>query len=238
MVRRMTAMLAQEELVIVIRLLASVLIGGLIGFERTFHGRPAGFRTHALVCLASALLMLVTVYQDLWMTHIPLDAIRTDPTRMAQGIMTGIGFLGAGVIFKEGLTVRGLTTAASIWVTAAIGILVGIGFYFAAALGAVIVLVILSLFRWVENKLPSEHYAHLVVGFARAKAINELELRRLIADKGFSVANLSSRLTDRGETFEYRMMIKSRGRDATDALSQQLRTMPDVTEFRISPTGD
>ena len=68
---------------------------------------PAGFRTHSLVCLASALLMLVTVYQLHWMTEVPLDTIRADPTRMAQGIMTGIGFLGAGVIFKEGLTVRG-----------------------------------------------------------------------------------------------------------------------------------
>ncbi len=240
MVRRMQTILtlAQEEAVIAIRLAAAVLIGGLIGFERTYHGRPAGFRTHALVCLAPALLMLVTVYQDIWMTHVSQEAIRTDPTRMAQGIMTGIGFLGAGVIFKEGLTVRGLTTAASIWVTAAIGILVGIGFYFAAALGAVTVLAILSLFRWIENKLPSEHYAHLVVGFARAKAIDEPTLRRMIADRGFSVANLSSRLTDRGEIFEYRMMIKSRGQDATDALSQHLRALPDVTEFRISPTGD
>src|SRR5690349_18819165 len=153
MVPRMT--IAQEELIIAIRLLASVLVGGLIGFERTFHGRPAGFRTHTLVCLASALLMLVTVYQDLWMTHLPMDAIRTDPTRMAQGIMTGIGFLGAGVIFKEGLTVRGLTTAASIWVTAAIGILVGIGFHFAAAAGTIATLLILSAFRAVERLLPS-----------------------------------------------------------------------------------
>ena len=110
---------------------ARSLIGALIGLERSFHGRPAGFRTHALVCVASALLMLVTVYQNEWMTQVTIDAIRTDPTRMAQGIMTGIGFLGAGVIFKEGLTVRGLTTAASIWMTAAIGILVGIGFWFA-----------------------------------------------------------------------------------------------------------
>lgn len=233
-----TVLLAQEETVITIRLFASVLIGGLIGFERSFHGRPAGFRTHALVCLASALLMLVTVYQDIWMTHVPQDAIRTDPTRMAQGIMTGIGFLGAGVIFKEGLTVRGLTTAASIWVTAAIGILVGIGFYFAAALGAFIALAILSLFRWIENKLPSEHYAHLVIGFSRNRAIDEPKLRQMIAARGFSVANLSSRLTDRGETFEYRMMVKSRGFDATDTLSQHLRGLPEVTAFRISPTGD
>ena len=78
--------MGQEELVIVMRVLGAVVIGALIGFERTFHGRPAGFRTHALVCLASAILMIVTVYQNHWMTVMPIDAIRTDPTRMAQGI--------------------------------------------------------------------------------------------------------------------------------------------------------
>src|SRR6266545_7678592 len=137
--------MTNEVLIIVFRILAALVIGGLIGFERTFHGRPAGFRTHSLVCLASALLMLVTVYQSDWMTAVPLDAIRTDPTRMAQGIMTGIGFLGAGVIFKEGLTVRGLTTAASIWVTSALGILIGIGFYFLAIIGTIATLTVLSL---------------------------------------------------------------------------------------------
>src|SRR3954462_1079892 len=117
----------------VFRLLAAVLVGGLIGLERSFHGRPAGFRTHTLVCTASSLLMLVTVYEALW--FVPQVSVRValDPTRMAQGIMTGIGFLGAGVIVKEGMSVRGLTTAASIWITAAIGILMGIGFYFPAA---------------------------------------------------------------------------------------------------------
>src|SRR5918999_1390517 len=82
-----------------------------------------------------------------------------DPTRMAQGIMTGIGFLGAGAIIKEGLSVRGLTTAASIWITAALGILTGIGFYFAAAAGTLLALGTLSLFRWIEAKLPTQEYA-------------------------------------------------------------------------------
>ena len=91
-----------ELLTMALRIGGALLIGGLIGLERSFHGRPAGFRTHSLVCVASALLMLVTVYQNEWMTQVTLEAIRTDPTRMAQGIMTGIGFLGAGVIFKEG----------------------------------------------------------------------------------------------------------------------------------------
>src|SRR4051794_40723228 len=99
--------------------------------------------------------MIVTVYQNQWMTLVDHDAIRTDPTRMAQGIMTGIGFLGAGVIFKEGLTIRGLTTSASIWVTAAIGILVGIGFYIPALVGTVATILVLSAFRAIERKLPS-----------------------------------------------------------------------------------
>ena len=128
-----------ETIAIAIRLGSALAAGSLIGLERTYHGRPAGFRTHALVCLASALLMLVTVYQWQWLGGAASheETFRTDPTRMAQGIMTGIGFLGAGVIFKEGLTVRGLTTAASIWITAALGILYGIGFYYPAIAGTI-----------------------------------------------------------------------------------------------------
>src|SRR5260221_6262082 len=148
-----------------LRLLAALAAGAAIGYERSYHGRPAGFRTHALVCVASALLMVVTVYQGQWMHVVTIGNIQTDPTRMAQGIMTGIGFLGAGVIFKEGLTVRGLTTAASIWVTAAIGILIGIGFWLAAIVGAVATLMVLALFRLVEARLPSEFYAHHMLRF-------------------------------------------------------------------------
>jgi putative Mg2+ transporter-C (MgtC) family protein len=230
--------MGHEELVITSRVLGALVIGALIGFERTFHGRPAGFRTHSLVCVASALLMIVTVYQNEWMTATPADSIRTDPTRMAQGIMTGIGFLGAGVIFKEGLTVRGLTTAASIWVTSAIGILVGIGFWFAAVLGVVATLVVLSLFRFIEGKLPSEFYAHHMLRFSRDQVMAEDELIGLVGSHGFSIANLSSRLTEGGKVFEYRMVIKSRDRKNAEALSQHLRRLPEVIEFRIAPTGD
>ena len=230
--------MSHEELVIAVRVLGALLIGALIGFERTFHGRPAGFRTHALVCVASALLMIVTVHQNEWMSGMTIGGIQTDPTRMAQGIMTGIGFLGAGVIFKEGLTVRGLTTAASIWVTSAIGILIGIGFWFAAVLGAVATLTILSLFRFIENQLPSEFYAHHTLRFARDKVMGEEALAALIGSHGFSIANLSSRLAEGGTEFEYRMVIKSRDRKHAEALSRHLRGLPEVLEFRISPTGD
>src|SRR6476469_9196873 len=204
--------MTHELMVMALRIVGALLIGGVIGLERSFDGRPAGFRTHSLVCIASALLMLVTVYQNEWMTQVALDAIRTDPTRMAQGIMTGIGFLGAGVIFKEGLTVRGLTTAASIWVTASIGILIGIGFWFAAVVGAVAALTVLALFRYIESQLPSEFYAHHMVRFGRDHVISEEEMQKLIYDHGFTIANLSSRLSESGQQFEYRMTIKSRDR--------------------------
>lgn len=230
--------MGHDELVIVARVAGALGIGALIGFERTFHGRPAGFRTHSLVCIASAILMIVTVYQNQWMTLLEHDAIRTDPTRMAQGIMTGIGFLGAGVIFKEGLTVRGLTTAASIWVTAAIGILVGIGFWFAALVGAIATLMVLALFRLIEASLPSEFYAHHILRFHRDRVMRERDVHKMIADYGFSIANLSSRLSGGGQQFEYRMTIKSRDRLNAERLSEHLRGLPEVVEFRITPTGD
>jgi putative Mg2+ transporter-C (MgtC) family protein len=227
-----------ETAVMSLRIVGALLIGAVIGLERSFHGRPAGFRTHALVCVASALLMLVTVYQNEWMTQVAIDAIRTDPTRMAQGIMTGIGFLGAGVIFKEGLTVRGLTTAASIWVTAAIGVLVGIGFWFPAILGTAATLVVLSVFRVVENRMPGEFYAHHHLRFKREAVMPEGKLRALIGGHGFTIANLSTRLIEDGRTFEYRMVIRSRHRDNAQALTQHLLALEEVIEFRISPTGD
>jgi putative Mg2+ transporter-C (MgtC) family protein len=230
--------MGHDDLVIIGRVAGALAIGAMIGFERTFHGRPAGFRTHALVCIASAVLMIVTVYQNQWMTEVAHEAIRTDPTRMAQGIMTGIGFLGAGVIFKEGLTVRGLTTAASIWVTAAIGILIGIGFWFAALVGAAATLIVLAAFRFIEARLPSEFYAHHMLRFQRDQVMAEDDLRKLIGGNGFTIANLSCRLIEGGQQFEYRMTIKSQDRKNAERLAVHLRGLPEVVEFRIAPTGD
>jgi len=227
-----------EYLEITIAIGGALLAGSLIGLERAYHGRPAGFRTHALVCTSSAILMLVTAYQWMWLDGVPLETIRTDPTRMAQGIMTGIGFLGAGVIFKEGVTVRGLTTAASIWSTAAIGVLYGVGFYFPAVLSTVIVLGILALFRRLEDHIPSQLYAHTVLRFARAKVPSETELRRLLDEHGFSVRDISYALIAGGAEFEYRSVIVTRKMANMERLVERLRSMDDLLEFRLSPTGD
>ena len=227
-----------EYLTILIHLGMAVLAGGLIGLERTYHGRPAGFRTHTLVCTASALLMLVTIYQWQLLKGAPLETIRVDPTRMAQGIMTGIGFLGAGVIMKEGLSVRGLTTAASIWVTAAIGVLIGIGFYFPAVVATLITLGALALFRWIEMIMPSHYYARLNVRFKRQETPAEAELRDLIVRQNFSVANLSYRLEQEGKYFEYQMTVRSQNTDNYRKLAETLTAMEKVLEFEIIPTGD
>jgi putative Mg2+ transporter-C (MgtC) family protein len=221
----------------VLRLLAAVAAGALIGYERTYHGRPAGFRTHALVCTASSLLMLVTVYEAHWV-RATADMVRLDPTRMAQGIMTGIGFLGAGVIIKEGLSVRGLTTAASIWITAAIGILAGVGFYFPLAVSVLLTLGILSFFRWIESRMPSQAYFHFDVRFARNAAMSERELRELVESHGFSIANLTYRLDGDGRVRRYSMVIRSSDRSGAGRLSVKLEGLEPVLEFRIAPTGD
>ena len=220
------------------RLVAALAAGGIIGLERSYRGRAAGFRTHALVCVASSLLMLVTVYEHQWFSAQSGARVAIDPTRMAQGIMTGIGFLGAGVIVKEGLSVRGLTTAASIWVTAAIGILTGIGFYFAAGIGAVLTLGTLSVFRWIESKIPTEFYANFSVRFARDAVMPEDELRQLVSQHGFSVYNLNYRLSAEGTQFEYRMVLRAVGAGGVRALSDALKANRQVLEYRIAPASD
>ena len=230
-------MISGELLDMTVRLGAALAAGGLIGIERSYHGRPAGFRTHTLVCLASALLMLVTVYESLWFVQQSNARVVVDPTRMAQGIMTGIGFLGAGVIMREGLSVRGLTTAASIWVTAAIGILFGIGFYIPAMMAVAATLFTLSSFRWIESRMPTEFYAQFHIKFRRASVMSEAELRVITRDLGFSIANMTFELTDSGQSFEYRMGIKTLNSRNLQALSERLKAEPTVVEFCITPVG-
>ncbi len=227
-----------EYATIAARLVGALIAGGIIGLERSFHGRPAGFRTHALVCVTSSMLMLVTLYQWKWLPGVPLETVRTDPTRMAQGIMTGIGFLGAGVIYKEGVSVHGLTTAASIWTTAAIGILVGVGFYFPALCSTVLVLGILAAFRWIEARMPAQSYAYHYLRFDRTTTMPEEEVRALLAHHGFTVANMGYRITHDGPFFEYRMVIRTTDPANTACLAAALRQLELVREFRISPTGD
>lgn len=217
-------------------LLGALLAGGLIGLERSYQGRAAGFRTHALVCMASSMLMLVTLYQAVWFAG--GDTVRIDPTRMAQGVMTGIGFLGAGVIMKDGVSVRGLTTAASIWTTAAVGILVGVGLYSAAIMATVATIGVLSLFRWLERMMPTMSYADVVVSFDASKDAGPQAMTDLLTAQKFLLSNLAYALIDKGTQVEYRMVIRSKQSNLVDTLSKLLKKEAGMTAFVITPRGD
>lgn len=135
------------DIVVIERLIFSVLLSGLIGLERQLHRRAAGLRTHILVCIGSTLIMLTSLY----IFDIYKGVTAIDPARIAAGVITGIGFLGAGTIIRFGEEVRGLTTAASLWVAAGVGLAVGCGFYVAAFATTILVLLVLLILRRVEG---------------------------------------------------------------------------------------
>ena len=226
-----------EYVTVVVRLGMALLVGGIIGIERTYHGRPAGFRTHTLVCTASSLLMVLMVFQWQLIPSAPMETIRVDPTRMAQGIMTGIGFLGAGVIMKERFTVRGLTTAASIWITASIGIIIGMGFYFAASVATVFTLGTLSLFRWVESIMPMFSYGRLMIRCAFDQRISEEALEHLIKDPDLRGSTLSYHVNNERNTIQYQMAIRTKDTENFTRLAASLSQIQGVNEYSIIPSS-
>lgn len=149
---------------VVLRLLMAVVFGGLIGLEREFHGRPAGLRTHILVCMGATIIMISPELLSSYFTgSVESQSIRIDPGRIIAGIVTGIGFLGAGAIIRIGDLVRGLTTAACIWFTAALGIVIGGGHYFLALVSTGMGLFVLLLFDKIGHFIVTTVYRRIIV---------------------------------------------------------------------------
>lgn len=219
------------------RLVISLLAGAIIGLERSYNGRPAGFRTHSLVCMSSSMLMLLTVYQWELLANAPIETIRVDPTRMAQGIMTGIGFLGAGVIMKERHTIRGLTTSASIWVTASIGILIGMGFYVPALAATVLAVGTLSIFRKLERSLPTLQLGTLTVRTLRKSQLHEDDILEVVEYHDFTTSNRSYSAQDEGKYIQFDMTIHTRKDHAFKKLAETLIQMEEILEFSVTPKG-
>ncbi|MBS1234412.1 MAG: magnesium transporter MgtC [Nitrospirae bacterium] len=200
-------MLTSNE--IILRLFLGTLLGGIIGFERQTHGRPAGFRTQLLVCVACVLLMIISenYYAH---GHRTEEYVRLDPTRIAAGAMTGIGFLGAGVILKTGLSVQGLTTAACIWIVAAIGLAVGVGQYLAAITGAVITFISLWMLRIVETRIPRLTYRYITL--VTDDAGDENTITSLFEENGFRVSKMDYEMVipEKQKTFIFTISSKDR----------------------------
>ena len=149
-----------KDIMMVVRLVVAAILGGIVGIERGSGDRPAGFRTHILVCVGSALFMLVSMYgfddvASATAVHESDLGARRDSARIAAQVVSGIGFLGAGTILHEGLTIRGLTTAASLWMVSAIGLAVGSGMFFLSAMATAITMVTLVTFHTWEKRFAS-----------------------------------------------------------------------------------
>ncbi len=215
-------------------LAAAWVAGSLIGWERSYHGRAAGFRTHALVGLAAAATMMVSLAPTFAPGLYPDQAPRLDPTRLAQGVMTGIGFLGAGVIFKEGVNVQGLTTAASVWATAAIGLLFGVGAFVPGGLVTAGVLATLVALRWIEGLLPGRVYAWSVFRFRAADAPVKAAMQSLLSARGISLRELSYARSHDGAILEFSGNLMAREDKTFDELAEHLRSVTGLVEFELS----
>ena len=141
--------LSSSDVDVIVRLVSAAFLGGLIGIEREHHGKEAGFRTYALVCLGSALMMIVSIQ----VFEIFKGKAGVDPSRIAAQAVSGIGFLGAGAIFRQPNEIKGLTTAAGIWTAAGIGLACGLGEYRSAVITTVLTLVILLVFSKITRML-------------------------------------------------------------------------------------
>jgi putative Mg2+ transporter-C (MgtC) family protein len=226
----------------VVPVLGAVIAGGLIGLEREYRGRPAGFRTHILVGLTSSLLMLAAIHQLEWMGDVQGDVIRIDPTRMAHGILTGIGFLCGGVIFRHGLSVHGLTTAASLWITSALGTLYGVGFYALAIGGTAVTLLVLGVLRWADQRIPQLRILDVKVRYRRAEAMTEEQFRETVAKFGLDAGAVSERLWS-GENedqarVEHRATLRGTGASNLARLAEHFREDRRVVEYSLTPRKD
>lgn len=177
---------------VLFKLLLGTVLGGIIGFERQTHGRPAGFRTQLLVCVACVLLMVIS---EGYYTHglVSGETVRVDPTRIAAGAMTGVGFLGAGVILKTGASIQGLTTAACVWIVSAIGIAIGAGQYMAAVIASVITFISLWYLRILETRMPRTVYRF--VSITTDKTGDEQMLRLPFEERGFEVTRMEYQIS-------------------------------------------
>ncbi len=225
---------AMDTLTVLVRLSVSFVLGGIIGLERESHRRPAGLRTHILVATGSCLITLVSIYSA--NVASPLGGSAVDPTRIAANIITGIGFLGAGTILRDGMTVRGLTTAASLWVVAGMGLAVGFGFYAGAA--AVAALVALSLVyldrievKYIESKghrlsMVLEDRPGMLAAICAALADSGVNITQVVADQ----SSESPGCVD--------VMLGVRlpvGRAGLPSVVDQIRAIPGVHQVKAQP---
>jgi putative Mg2+ transporter-C (MgtC) family protein len=219
-----------------VRMLIAAALGAAIGLEREIHEHPAGMRTHLLVSLGSAIFTELSIFAFSG-SPAPNGSLPTDTSRVAAQIVSGIGFLGAGAILKYGTSIRGLTTAASLWTAAAIGMAAGAGEWLIAGVGTFIVLVSL----WPLNALiarlhkPGQHAIKLRLEVGRLEALGDVS--RLLADRRIEMAGINSQRIGKGRyeiELELRLPTAVRPQDVIGAIT----AIPDVELMESASQGD
>ncbi len=232
-----TTPMIKTNMLVFFNLLGALLLGLLVGYERAYHGRAAGMRTYGLVCMASAALTVIGGYSASWFGGNFLLGTATDTSRVIQGIVTGIGFLCAGVIMREGFNISGLTTAASLWAASVIGILVGVGFYAAA-----IALAALSAFSmmWIsrlETWLPSRQAVAIKLRFRPGFTPSEPALREMAEARGYDIASGTIAIESNDGVLQWSFVAVARNRQRMmpiSTLSEEIARFEGVTDFHLN----
>ena len=225
-----------EEWTLLIRVLVAAALAGVIGAERELHGRPAGLRTHLLVGTGAALVMVTFA---LTARVLPSDGVwgqlvRVDPGRLAAGIITGIGFLGAGTIMRTGDWVFGLTTAASIWFVGALGIAAGEGLYILATGGMLIGLIVLTVMDRLEQRIPSTVRHELVVEIdPKAKEEVLSSIHQMRSEKSMRVRLTGWEVKDGKDRVAMRFRIRHRGSVDIGAIASTISALDGVFSLRL-----
>ncbi|QPF73622.1 MgtC/SapB family protein [Roseateles sp. DAIF2] len=229
----------QANVLMLMHLGGAMVLGLILGYERAYHGRAAGMRTYALVCMASCAVTVLVAFPQHWFGGLAgaLPPPFTDPTRVIQGVLTGIGFLCAGVIMREGMNISGLTTAASLWAAAALGIVVGMGFYFAAI---ALTLLCASLMMWgakLEARLPSHPAISVLLRGEPARRFEQAELAAFAEQIGYRFAPGSLSIECVGGREEWRFVCTAmrnyKGQTLT-RFSSHIGELPGVAEYRVT----
>lgn len=213
-----------NDWVIFFRLVLAAVLSGVVGFEREYHGRAAGFRTHILVCVGSTLMMLTSMHIfDVYYGKIPCD-----PARLAAGVITGIGFLGAGTIMQFRSSVRGLTTASSLWVVTGIGLAVGTGLYFGAILTTILAIITLLVFGRLEHIMIRKDWYKTIVIDMQEGIDNLKRVREKILEYEADITDFEVGRSDDGSTMTLKVGLKLANARYVDALMQDITSLAGV----------
>jgi len=213
---------------IVQRLMLALLFGGVLGLERQIHGRAAGLRTHILVCFSSTMLMLAITYLEQMLPN-NSSVYRLDPSRLAAGIMTGIGFIGAGTILRSQNYVRGLTTSACVWLTASIGIVIGLGYYELAFKFAGASLFVLWCLGKIDLYINAESFHILTVTTGALDGIYP-EIEEICRDIKGRIIDLNISKNKADSTIKYSVHLKFTKPINGEQLVDKILTLPNVLQ--------